>query len=93
MTTAHLVWPRDAPVRINYRRAHYRHAHVETDDGGPKVKVRWYSADGPKVGRHVVAWHGQLHEQWISRERLTSPGPLSDDDTARLSAYWEGGGR
>ena len=81
-------WAEGDPVRINYPKAPYRNARVRLDDGGPKVKVRWRGEDGPKVGRHVVAWYGQEHEQWIPRERLTRPGPLSVEDMARLDALF-----
>jgi hypothetical protein len=57
-------------VRINYPRAPYRTGHVEKDDGGPKVLVKWRSQDGPQVGRNVVAYYGREHEQWFPRERL-----------------------
>jgi len=50
----------------------YRYGYVVEDSGGPKVKVRWKAADGPKVGYRVVLYHGKTHEQWIPRERLES---------------------
>lgn len=61
-------------VRIRYSERHAimwsRDAYVVRDDGGPKVQVEWQAADGPKVGRRVVAYHGARHVQWIPRERL-----------------------
>ena len=65
-------------VRINYSINNpvvaYRYGSVVKDEGGPKVLVHWRAQDGPKVGRHVVAYYGAEHEQWIPRERLERAG-------------------
>lgn len=52
----------------------YRRAMVLQDDGGPKVKVQWRAEDGPRIARNVVLYHGDTHEQWIPRERLSAKG-------------------
>jgi hypothetical protein len=60
-------------VRINYAMnsvVPYRYGFVVEDEGGPRVKVSWMTADGPKVARNVVLYHGHQVEQWIPRERL-----------------------
>jgi len=61
-------------VRINYSPNNpvipYRYGYVREDNGGPKVKVWWRAADGPRIGYNVVAYHGRSHVQWIPRERL-----------------------
>lgn len=48
-----------------------RHALVIEDNGGPRVKIRWHTAEGPKIGfGRVVAYHGHPVEHWTARERL-----------------------
>lgn len=59
----------------NHPVMHSREVWIISDDGGPKVKVSWRGADGPKVGRRVVAYYGKEHEQWVPRGRLSIPVP------------------
>lgn len=58
-------------VTITYEnRPIQRDGWIVSDDGGPKVRVRWRAQDGPRIGRHVVPHHGAEHEQMIPRGRL-----------------------
>ena len=67
-----------------YDRVHYttacggyitmRRATVIEDNGGPRVKIRWYTDDGPSShGGRIVAYHGHPVEHWTDRERLELP--------------------
>jgi hypothetical protein len=49
-----------------------RSATVIEDNGGPRVKIRWQTAEGPKVARNVVAYHGHTVEHWTDRNRLSA---------------------
>lgn len=49
----------------------HRKATVLEDNGRPKVKVRWYTAEGPRShGGRIVAYHGHPVEHWTAREWL-----------------------
>jgi len=61
-------------VRISYPVAPYRYGWVVQDDGGPKVKVRWYTqkeyVGGERGPRRILVANPRRHEQWFPRERI-----------------------
>lgn len=66
-----ITFNRWQPVWITYSDSiPRRRGTVMEDNGEDKVLVRWRASDGPKVGRHVVLYHGREHEQRIARDRL-----------------------